>query len=207
MVRFRRKWSLNPVNGDDDVGDPDGDGLTNWEEYNSIQGNLSEIDPLITAPQFYLLNSGGDWLPTPWLTADSTALFGESARLLHPNSPTTADPNNPDTDGDGLLDGVEMIFTKWNYEEETWTLNPLVPSDGYYDSDRDGLTDLVELNLTNTNPENGALAPPDAPRFHEEATSLDALESMNRCIESCLPNRAGHISQFHNSTNGSRTAS
>lgn len=177
---FEDKWTLNPVNGDDDVGDPDGDGLTNWEEYNLIQGNMSEIDPLITAPQFYLLNSGGDWFPTPWLTADSTASFGESARLLHPDSPITADPNNPDTDGDGLLDGVEMIFTKWNYEEETWTLNPLVPSDGYYDSDRDGLTDLIELNLTNTNPENGALAPPDAPRFHEEASSLDALESMNR---------------------------
>ena len=161
---FEDKWTLNPVNGDDDVGDPDGDGLTNWEEYNSIQGNMSEIDPLITAPQFYLLNSGGDWLPTPWLTADSTASFGESARLLHPDSPITADPNNPDTDGDGLLDGVEMIFTKWNYEEETWTLNPLVPSDGYYDSDRDGLTDLIELNLTNTNPENCLLYTSPSPR-------------------------------------------
>ena len=31
---FEEKWSLNPVNGDDDVGDPDGDGLTNCEEYN-----------------------------------------------------------------------------------------------------------------------------------------------------------------------------
>ena len=177
---FEEKWTLNPVNGDDDVGDPDGDGLTNWEEYNSIEGNLSEIDSLITTPQFYLLNSGGDWLPTPWLTADSTASFGESARSKDPNSALTADPNNPDTDGDGLLDGVEMIFTKWNNEEGTWTLNPLVPSDGQFDSDRDGLTDLVELNLTNSNPENGALAPPDAPRFYEEATSLDALESMNR---------------------------
>ena len=114
------------------------------------------------------------------MTADSTASFGESARSKDPNSALTADPNNPDTDGDGLLDGVEMIFTKWNNEEGTWTLNPLVPSDGQFDSDRDGLTDLVELNLTNSNPENGALAPPDAPRFYEEATSLDALESMNR---------------------------
>ena len=177
---FEERWTLNPVNGNDDVGDPDGDGLTNWEEYNTIPGNLSEIDNLVTSPQFYLLNSGGDWFPTPWLTADSTSSFGESARTLNENSPLTADPNNPDTDGDGLLDGVEMLFTKWNYEIGTWTLNPLVPSDGHYDSDRDGLTDLVELNLTNTNPENGALAPPDAPRFHEEATNVDALESMNR---------------------------
>ena len=177
---FDERWTLNPVNGNDDVGDPDGDGLTNWEEYSSIPGNMSEIDSLVTSPQFYLLSNGGEWMPTPWLTADSIISFGEAARTINQDSPLTADPNNPDTDGDGLLDGVEMIFTKWNYDADTWTLNPLVPSDGYFDSDRDGLTDLVELNLTNTNPANGALAPPDAPRFHEEATTLDALESMNR---------------------------
>ena len=106
--------------------------------YNSIPGNMSEIDSLVTTPQFYLLSNGGDWMPTPWLTADSIVSFGEAARSINKDSPLTADPNNPDTDGDGLLDGVEMIFTKWNYDAGTWTLNPLVPSDGYFDSDRDG---------------------------------------------------------------------
>ena len=31
MVGFEESGTFNPVNGDDDVGDPDGDGLTNWE--------------------------------------------------------------------------------------------------------------------------------------------------------------------------------
>ena len=30
----------------------------------------------------------------------------------------TADPNEPDTDGDGLLDGIELMFTRWNATDE-----------------------------------------------------------------------------------------
>ena len=89
--------------------------MNNWEEYNVIDGNFSEIDDLTTVPQFYLLNVGGELLATPWLSAESTLSFGtflsdEEIQLRG----YTADPNEPDTDGDGLLDGIELMFTRWN---------------------------------------------------------------------------------------------
>ena len=178
---FDEKWTLNPVDERDQDGDPDGDGMNNWEEYNSIDGNLSETDSLVTSPQFYLLSVGGELLPTPWLSAESTYSFGHFLSDDQKNlTGLTADPNNPDTDGDGLLDGIELIFTRWNSTDSVWTLNPLVAGDGYYDSDLDGITDQVELNLTNNNPANGGLSPPDAPRMWEEADSIDPSEANNR---------------------------
>ncbi|GIS51292.1 MAG: hypothetical protein Ct9H90mP26_0790 [Methanobacteriota archaeon] len=80
---------------------------------------------------------------------------GEQAGLTG----TSSDPNNPDTDGDGLLDGIEVIFTTWNSTDSVWTLNPLVPNQGGYDSDGDGVGDLVELNLTSNLPINGETYP------------------------------------------------
>lgn len=50
------------------------------------------------------------------------------------------DPSKPDTDGDGLTDGVEV---------KTSLTNPLSK-----DSDRDGLTDDEEVNLYKTDPNN-----------------------------------------------------
>ena len=178
---FEEHWTLNPVNEKDQNGDPDGDGMNNWEEYNSIDGNLSETDSLVTSPQFYLLSVGGELLPTPWLSAESSFSFGHFLSEDQKNiSGLTADPNDPDTDGDGLLDGIELIFTRWNSTDSVWTLNPLVAGDGYYDSDLDGITDQVELNLTNNNPANGGLSPPDAPRMWVEADTIDPSEANNR---------------------------
>ena len=203
---FDESWTLNPVNEADQVGDPDGDGMNNWEEYNVIDGNLSEIDDLTTVPQFYLLHVGGELLATPWLSAESTLSFGtflteEDIQLRG----YTADPNEPDTDGDGLLDGIELMFTRWNATDETWTLNPLIAGDGNYDSDRDGITDLVELNLTNKNPQNGGLSPPDAPRLWEQAESLDPDEAVNR-VYRILFNKEGRaeiaLEQFDDWQNG-----
>ena len=51
-----------------------------------------------------------------FLTPEQVALTGP-----------TCDPNNPDTDGDGMYDGIELLFTQWNQSDEVWTLNPLVP--------------------------------------------------------------------------------
>ncbi len=48
------------------------------------------------------------------------------------------DPKNPDTDGDGLLDGEEYL---------TYKTDPLKA-----DTDGDGLTDFEEIKSTNTNP-------------------------------------------------------
>ena len=197
---FDEQWTLNPVDERDRLGDPDGDGMNNWEEYNVIEGNLSETDELITVPQFYLLRVGGEILASPWLSAESASSFGMFLSDEQVNkSGRTADPNNPDTDGDGLLDGIELIFTRWNSTDEVWTLNPLVAGDGNYDSDRDGITDLVELNLTHNNPANGGLSPPDAPRMWEEAEQLDPDEAVNR-VYRILFNKEGRaelaIAQF-----------
>ena len=197
---FDGGWTLNPVDERDRTGDPDGDGMNNWEEYNVIDSNLSETDDLITVPQFYLLSVGGELLASPWLSAQSSESFGTFLTDEQFNKTgRTADPNNPDTDNDGLLDGIELIFTRWNATDEVWTLNPLVPGDGNYDSDRDGLTDLVELNLTFNNPANGGLSPPDAPRMWEEAEMIDPDEAVNRVFR-ILFNKEGRaelaIAQF-----------
>ena len=50
--------------------------MNNWEEYNVMDGDLSEINDLTTVPQFYLLHVGGELLATPWLSAESTLSFG-----------------------------------------------------------------------------------------------------------------------------------
>ena len=44
---FDNDWTLNPVNGGDGLGDPDLDGMSNWEEYNAIDSVISESDPTI----------------------------------------------------------------------------------------------------------------------------------------------------------------
>ena len=204
---FEGTWTLNPVNEQDRTGDPDGDGMNNWEEYNVISSNLSEIDSLITVPQFYLLYFGGEYLPNPWLSAESASSFGSFLSSEQINlTGLTADPNNPDTDSDGLLDGMELIFTKWNSTDNVWTLNPLVPNDGNYDSDNDGISDQIELNLTLNNPMNGGLSPPDAPRLWEEAEYLDPSEAENR-VYRILFNKEGRaqiaLQQFQDWQGGS----
>ena len=178
---FYETWSLNPVDGADIDGDPDGDGLTNWEEYASIANERNEIDPDVSSPQFYLLKGIDDIFQQPWTGAGSNRSFGTFLTPQQENiSGPTLDPNDPDTDGDGLMDGIELMFTAWNDSTETWTLNPFVAGDGHHDGDRDALTDLQELNLTYENPSNGGLAPPDAPTMQEEAAEIDRSESVNR---------------------------
>ncbi len=54
-----------------------------------------------------------------------------------------ADPQNPDTDGDGIPDGWEV----------THGLNPLNPGDAGEDWDADGLTNLQEFQW-GTDPQN-----------------------------------------------------
>ncbi|MED6306212.1 MAG: hypothetical protein VX898_04720 [Candidatus Thermoplasmatota archaeon] len=58
------------------------------------------------------------------------------------------DPHNPDTDGDGLLDGVETMTWIWLSDNETGT-NPLNS-----DSDDDGLSDGEEVKDMYTDPTN-----------------------------------------------------
>jgi len=178
---FDGVWTLNPVDGSDLDGDPDGDGMTNWEEYASIANGLNEVDPEISSPQFYLLRAIDRIIQQPWASAGSNLSFGTFASPAQVNSSgPTLDPNNGDTDGDGLLDGIELMFTAWNDTTAAWTLNPFVPGDGHHDGDLDALTDMQELNLTYENPSNGGYAPPDAWTMQEEAAEIDRSEAVNR---------------------------
>jgi len=92
----------------------------------------------------------------------------------------TSDPNNVDTDGDGMLDGIEHLFTAWNLSAETWTLNPLVAGDGDFDGDEDGLIDAQEFALASSNPENGIEHPSDAPLLHIDGDAQQATEKAQR---------------------------
>ncbi|DAC48723.1 MAG TPA: hypothetical protein D7H87_07615, partial [Candidatus Poseidoniales archaeon] len=178
---FEVDWTLNPVNSGDGLGDPDFDGMSNWEEYNSINSVLSETDNTISSPQFYLTDAVGSLVTSPWIGAESALSFGHFVSQEQFNrSGGTGNPNNPDTDGDGLLDGVEVIFTSWNDSDEVWTLNPLVPNDGNYDSDSDGIMDITELNLTSNLPINGESFPSGAPTFGEESRDISNLAFQNR---------------------------
>ncbi|MEE2812086.1 MAG: hypothetical protein VX320_02595 [Candidatus Thermoplasmatota archaeon] len=178
---FADDWTLNPVMEMDSIGDPDGDGMTNWEEYNSIDPMHSETNPEKTSPQYYIFGVGNLISLQVWDSAGSMVSFGEFVDDEQNNrSGMTCDPNNPDSDGDGLMDGLEVLFTQWNQTDQVWTLNPLVSGDGHYDGDQDALTDLQELNLTNNNPSNGGLSPWDAPKMWEEAFELNEVAATNR---------------------------
>ena len=188
---FADDWTLNPVVELDSAGDPDGDGMPNWAEYNSIDSSYSEVfaQTQRSSPSHYVHLLGGNPNLAVW-NAGSTTPFGAfiDSALISTNG-RTCDPNNPDTDGDGLYDGIEMLFTLWNQTDQVWTLNPLVAGDGHYDEDHDALTDLQELNLTYQNPINGGLSPPDAPKFWEMAMLDDQNAALNRVYK--MLNRTG----------------
>lgn len=93
------------------------------------------------------VDSDGDTLPDPW----EIEAFGNLAQTATgdpdldglPNSgefSNNCDPNDSDTDNDGLLDGVEV---------NTHQTDPLKA-----DTDGDGLTDTAEINTHLTNPIN-----------------------------------------------------
>ena len=57
----------------------------------------------------------------------------------------SCDPFNADSDEDGMPDGWEIWFARWNILDDDWTLNPLQPSDRWLDADDDGMTNWEGL--------------------------------------------------------------
>lgn len=122
---------LDPLNGSGDNGangDSDNDGLTNLEEYES-------------------------WTPPPFWTApdengNSTSgpLTVENSQLLWISYGNSLDPNDPDTDNDGMADGWEVYWALRDPDphDDKW-IDPLVPGEQLLDYDGDGLTNLDEF--------------------------------------------------------------
>ncbi len=170
-------WTLNPIDNVDRWGDSDKDGMINWEEYNCINPALSETNSNRTVPRWYVAQLPQGASLQQWagiLTTDSFGSKGNATILA--NTGQTCDPNDDDTDDDGILDGVELVFTQWDSDAEIWTLNPLVPGDGSFDGDNDGLTDSQEFSLTDSNPVNGNFHPGGAPLFHDVPLSVDQVD-------------------------------
>ncbi|MEK9698290.1 MAG: hypothetical protein VW270_21150, partial [Candidatus Poseidoniales archaeon] len=174
-------WTLNPLDSKDRWEDADDDGMTNWEEYNSIDPNFSEIQNNRSSPQWFVTTVGTAYALQQWPGIPTSASFGsfvdDDIRNI---SGRTTDPNNIDTDGDGMLDGLELLFTAWNSSAEVWTLNPLVPDDGNFDGDEDGLIDKQEFALATMQPDNGIEHPSDAPLLHIDGDLQQPTEKAQR---------------------------
>ena len=175
------EWTLNPLQPSDRWNDADQDGMTNWEEYNAIDPLLTETDVNRSSPKWFVTTFGSAYTFQAWAGIQTDLSFGSFVNSTQRNlTGLTGDPNNVDTDGDGIIDGVELLFTTWNQSAETWTLNPLVPGDGLFDSDEDGLIDLQEFALVNSNPDNGIEHPSDAPLLHIDGDLLQPTEKSLR---------------------------
>lgn len=184
-------WTLNPLNNTDFGDDPDEDGMTNWEEYNAIDPTYSETNSNQSSPQWFVTVVGTTHLLNSWTRISTDESFGSFISEEQVNlSGRTADPNNPDTDGDGIIDGIEMLFTTWNETAEVWTLNPLVSGDGAFDSDNDALTDAQEFSIQENLPDNGGSNPTDAPLLHEDAEWNQPLKTVIR-VHNMLINKEG----------------
>ena len=112
-------------------GDPDGDGLTNVEEYNyatNPRAADTDADTLSDYAEVYV------YFTNPILAdSDSDGLSDAAEVLIYFTSPLKWD-----TDGDSLSDWAEV---------NTHLTNPLSK-----DSDNDGLNDDAEINTYQTNP-------------------------------------------------------
>ena len=178
---LKDKWTLNPLEPSDRWGDADDDGMTNWEEYNSIDPMYSETDQNRTSPKWFVTTIGSAYAFQAWAGVLTDTSFGSFINESQVNlTGRTADPNNVDTDGDGIIDGLELLFTTWNLSAQKWTLNPLDPNDGLFDSDEDGINDLQEFALANSNPDNGIEHPEDAPLMHIDGDLLQPTEKAQR---------------------------
>ena len=174
-------WTLNPLDSTDRWEDADSDGMTNWEEYNAISPAYSQTDVNRSSPQWFVTTIGTAFALQQWPGIPTEASFGDFLTQDQINlTGWTSDPNNVDTDGDGMLDGVELLFTSWNVSAATWTLNPLVSGDGDFDGDEDGLIDRQEFAVATEQPDNGIDHPSDAPLLHIDGDLQQPTEKAQR---------------------------
>ncbi len=180
--------SLDPLSmlgGNGASGDPDGDNLTNLQEYDGgTSPSRSDTD--------------GDGMPDDWeldnqlnpVQSDGVADEDNDELTNLEEYQNNTDPNNPDTDNDDMPDGWEATYYAGSTNSPNPTVadasadpdgddadnlfeyrngtDPTVPNPEYLDSDGDGMSDLWEQSygLDETLPNgiigiNGASGDPD----------------------------------------------
>jgi hypothetical protein len=157
-------YLLDPLVSDIDK-DTDEDGISNIEEVDLYHSNVenpdTDFDSLSDGDEVNIYNTNllSSDTDEDGLSDDYEVLYD----FLDPNNPDDAlqdydednldniderswgcDPENPDTDGDGLLDGDEI---------KRYFTNPLF-SDAEADYDGDGLTNVEEVDIYETDPSN-----------------------------------------------------
>jgi len=180
-------WVLNPLDSSDRWDDPDEDGMANWEEYNSIAPEYSEIAANRSSPQWFVTTVGTVNSLQNWQSIQTEKSFGSflTSEMINQTG-MTCDPLNKDSDGDGFLDGIELLFTTWNDTTNQWTLNPLVPGDGDFDSDSDGIADKREFSIAHSLPDNGILHLQDLPLMVEDGDDNQPTEKAQRVFNMIL---------------------
>ncbi len=131
--------SLDPLVAADAALDPDGDGLTNLDEYNH-QEQRWQLSYL----------SSGYYTTRVSLDPRSNDSDGDGELDNADNCPATANPAQTDTDGDGHGDACDAdsdadgMADSW---ESDHGLDPLDPADAPQNADGDGLTNLEEFDI------------------------------------------------------------
>ncbi len=130
---FEVSHSLNPLNAADATSDADGDGLSNrWEFKLGLNPRL--------------IDSDGNGVTDAQEDRDHDRLTNLSELLTHHTL-----PDQPDTDGDGLSDGWEILYGYSALVNNETDTNPT--NDPSADPDNDGLINSTEDQI-GTNPNN-----------------------------------------------------
>jgi hypothetical protein len=160
---------LDPANPEDAQENDDKDNWTNFEEWVNPLDPYKYIptDPTLTTTDGDWLADDNDPFPVnitvtlramnPTRNIESLNPLRAFDRLGNPESEGDMDrdllnntaefardvshtnPTDPDTDGDGMPDGWEVVMASWDPNTAKPNLNPLDPSDPYKDPDWDGV--------------------------------------------------------------------